>query len=461
MKNVLLLLLFLLPGIVWSQVDIKINKKNVYVNEVVEIEVTVPGNDTQAPAKLYVDDLTFQILDSRIGKKFTFNSLTNESIDSVSYKIELILLEPGVTKISCNIDNNSSEKLILNVIDSGIDSNKEFPQLISTVSSNKLFINEKGYVKNTLYSLEYIPTVPYVRPLLELEANILDTPSIQDIYINNMKGKYRVTSAYSFGSNKAGTYIIPESFITYLNKEYIIPSMEIEVIPLPIETPQNTIVGKTLYIKRENIQEEYKVRSVVDFYIVFEGNSNLSNLTTLRDYYNVPAFLTETIDVRREYINDGEMWHYLKFRYIGTSTSLIGLDLDKISVPFFNTKNEELSLIIVDKIKVSGSVSEYLFYIVLFLAVVVTVGLIIISMKLLKKKNKDTKFDITDPNMGFDFSKRESEIFIILINGKSTKEIAEELCISPETVKKHIQNILKKTGAKSRLELLALVNSLK
>lgn len=461
MKKRLLALLCILPGIIWSQVEIKINKKNVYVNEVVEVEITVPGNDTQAPAKLYVDDLLFQVLDSSIGKKFTFNNVTNESMDSVSYNIELILLEAGKTYISCNVDNNESDKLALNVIESGLIWENEFPQILSTFSSTTLYVNEKGYFKNTIFSLDYIPEVSYVRPFLEFEADILDTPPLQNIYINELRGKYRITSAYSFGSEKAGIYTIPESNILYIDKEYKIPSQEIEILPLPIGTPQNTIVGKTLKMKRKDVNKKYNVGSDIDFYIVLEGNSNLSNINTLKYFYKIPSFLTESIDVRKEYIKDGEMNHYLKFRYTGNTMSLIGIDLDKIEVPFFNTDSKQFNYIRLDQITIPGSVPGYLFYIILLLGVAITVGLIVISIALLKKKSKAVKLDTSDPYMGFDFSKRESEIFTILINGKSTKEIAEELCISPETVKKHIQNILKKTGAKSRLELLALVNNLK
>jgi two-component system, sensor histidine kinase LadS len=51
-------------------------------------------------------------------------------------------------------------------------------------------------------------------------------------------------------------------------------------------------------------------------------------------------------------------------------------------------------------------------------------------------------------------SMREREIFKLIIEGKSNKEIANFLNISIETVKKHINTLFKKLGAKKRTELL-------
>ena len=52
--------------------------------------------------------------------------------------------------------------------------------------------------------------------------------------------------------------------------------------------------------------------------------------------------------------------------------------------------------------------------------------------------------------------KREREILRWLATGMNGKEIAETLCISPVTVRNHIQHILEKLGAHSRLQALAI-----
>ena len=57
-------------------------------------------------------------------------------------------------------------------------------------------------------------------------------------------------------------------------------------------------------------------------------------------------------------------------------------------------------------------------------------------------------------------TKREKEIFELLITNKSTKEIAEQLNISEKTVRNHISNVMQKLGVKGRacavIELIRL-----
>lgn len=53
-------------------------------------------------------------------------------------------------------------------------------------------------------------------------------------------------------------------------------------------------------------------------------------------------------------------------------------------------------------------------------------------------------------------SEREREVFRLLAEGKSSKEIADALYISPVTVRNHIQHILEKLGAHTRLRAFAI-----
>ena len=49
-------------------------------------------------------------------------------------------------------------------------------------------------------------------------------------------------------------------------------------------------------------------------------------------------------------------------------------------------------------------------------------------------------------------TKREKEIFTLLTFNKTTKQIAEELCISEKTVRNHISNVIQKLGVDSRIQ---------
>ena len=57
-------------------------------------------------------------------------------------------------------------------------------------------------------------------------------------------------------------------------------------------------------------------------------------------------------------------------------------------------------------------------------------------------------------------TKREKEVFSLLVDNKSTKEIADILNISEKTVRNHISNVMQKLGVKGRanavIELLKL-----
>ena len=47
-------------------------------------------------------------------------------------------------------------------------------------------------------------------------------------------------------------------------------------------------------------------------------------------------------------------------------------------------------------------------------------------------------------------TKREREVFNLLVNNKTTKDIAKELNISEKTVRNHISNSMQKLGVKGR-----------
>ena len=46
----------------------------------------------------------------------------------------------------------------------------------------------------------------------------------------------------------------------------------------------------------------------------------------------------------------------------------------------------------------------------------------------------------------------ESRVLALVVLAKTNKEIASDLCISPATVKRHLENVLRKLGAKNRVE---------
>lgn len=56
--------------------------------------------------------------------------------------------------------------------------------------------------------------------------------------------------------------------------------------------------------------------------------------------------------------------------------------------------------------------------------------------------------------LGKKLTDREIEIKGLVVQGLSNDEIAEQLCISPKTVKNHISNLFNKLGAKNRIDVI-------
>lgn len=53
---------------------------------------------------------------------------------------------------------------------------------------------------------------------------------------------------------------------------------------------------------------------------------------------------------------------------------------------------------------------------------------------------------------------RQAEVLELLERGRSTRQIAEELHLSTETVRNHVRHVLRAVGAHSRLEAVAIAN---
>jgi DNA-binding CsgD family transcriptional regulator len=57
----------------------------------------------------------------------------------------------------------------------------------------------------------------------------------------------------------------------------------------------------------------------------------------------------------------------------------------------------------------------------------------------------------------YDLSGRQADVIEVLLRGKTDKEIAATLDIAPNTVQTHLKNVYRKTGARGRFALMALV----
>lgn len=85
---------------------------------------------------------------------------------------------------------------------------------------------------------------------------------------------------------------------------------------------------------------------------------------------------------------------------------------------------------------------------------------IIILLYQNETKNDNAKYSSKLESLD-QLSNRENEIVELIVLGKTNNEIADTLCISPFTVKKHVYNIFSKLNISQRSEIKYLVNSKK
>lgn len=64
--------------------------------------------------------------------------------------------------------------------------------------------------------------------------------------------------------------------------------------------------------------------------------------------------------------------------------------------------------------------------------------------------------DADDHDLGADLSSREREVLKLLATGTPTRAVADQLCVSVTTVRNHVQRILLKLSAHSKLEAVAI-----
>ena len=110
--------------------------------------------------------------------------------------------------------------------------------------------------------------------------------------------------------------------------------------------------------------------------------------------------------------------------------------------------------------------NDFIFYLNPFLYVLINIPPLLFLMRYLNRHFIDSIFGQAE-NIHFKrifeeyrLSQREQEIFHLMLNGKSNKEIGDSLFISPKTVRNHIYNIYKRLSVNNRTQFFSRIQKL-
>ena len=75
-------------------------------------------------------------------------------------------------------------------------------------------------------------------------------------------------------------------------------------------------------------------------------------------------------------------------------------------------------------------------------------------------RQKSEREVFNDFAVRYSLSDRERDVLRLLLDNKSNKEISAAICVSENTVKFHVRNLLQKTDCKNRVELKAAYHNM-
>lgn len=491
--------LFSIEGEIGKPV-IKIDSFNGYYKELINFEIDIPDatEDNELEIKVEVVEGDGVVLTSRIFYSISMD-VENDTVEIMTTnKIGFVPLSTGVVSLKAVVIDlsNSDELLISDEIKLNLE---PLPSLFGT---------HKHFIKPILYKDQY-----YVGEQILISYDLFFSDGVQaidKIYIHNSSVKFtespkkrivyynrEATTVSGLKSSiivpgTPGVLTLPSKIIpiTIIDKTGTKKHSSIELEPINIkilEIPitEETIIGSDLEINVENFPGGLKFGESFSFNINIKGQINLDNIKTLKTYIDLPGIYTESIIEQKREVRDGKILGSMVFNYQGVYNSHFNYRKTILEISFYNTLSGETEMIKEIFPEIKGEFPRW----IVILLLVATSFVFIIKNKIGIRYKADNqihkgipggkhvpakKYDtvkIVEPEVvdtleksagltGFAkkymITTREQEIVHLLGNGKTTKDMAEQLFISPETVKKHIRNLMKKTNTHSRYEIYVL-----
>lgn len=459
-----------------------------------QLELIGKVNGSSQVSRVEMELITLEgkidIIEQREGSGFLYIQSTDEGIDYVETTFTVVPL--------------GSENVILQVNVKDLENNKTFesntitlellpqpshpeaqPPYRDAVNLNlrkkEIYQGEETLLLVEAFSDGYVRNMEDLKLNLPLEIKYLREADEKEIYF---QGEYSTlyTLPTMIYSNEVGTFNIPKQnfHIQILEQgEYRFESVQSNSTELiVIETPgysEELILASKMKIYLSNYREKIIKGEEIYFTATLLADGCLDNVESLSDYFNGRVDLEERVIARVKTFDGNRTVYKVVFEYTGLAKSLVGVKIPKIIIPYFNTIEGEHTQFEYSFERIEGNIDSFQFWafvIIIFAVVILTAVGIFFYIRNFRKKGKkggarlEKDIPIDDNNMAqfltfveeFSLTQREKDILKVLVEGKSTKDIADTLYISPETAKKHITNIMKKTQTHSRYEIYVLLD---
>ncbi len=330
---------------------------------------------------------------------------------------------------------------------------------ISTWSGGiNYYINEKDHFKT--YSTENGLLNNSIMSLIEGNNGCIWMSTAAGISKYD-KAEDRFTNYTASDGLKTLNYFYQSKFSDGLGKVYFFGYHGVEIINEKM-MEKNRYIPDVLVTSVQSGRKRAKYQQISTFdkqktKFSYEDKNFLIGFAALD--YNIPeknqyAYRVDSIDKKNE-------WHY-----IGNENKITFFTLpdgnNRIYVKGSNSDgvwNEEPTWV---DIEIIPPIWRTLWFKFLLLILVSFIVFLLFKLRLrimIRKMEYDTRLEyFCNKNK---ISSREKDIMKLLIEGKSNKEIEDELFISSNTVRNHVYNIYQKMGIQKRVQLLKLFESAK
>ncbi len=251
-------------------------------------------------------------------------------------------------------------------------------------------------------------------------------------------------------------------------------TLNISSVP-PRSGIQSYALGRSLTASLQDYPERLERDQAISFTVRLKGDANLEDLKSLKPFSDRLASFEERVVLRERQMDRDRPVSVLEFSYTlekpGLISSFFGLPKGRVMIPLFQTEEKGWSTteLLIPGVHGTLPFLAMIPYLAALAAAVFSVFLLIkaagkISLTGFTRSSED-KAEMDDAmklhhiKKQYGLTPREGEVLEALKSGQTNTDLAEALCISPETSKKHIKNIMEKTATHSRYELFVLCHN--